>query len=308
MSGKPGRRGSMGAGFGSAKPAGPPRVMMSWFSGAETLKEEEDVPQQQRPLSPPPPPALAPPCVQVIVEEKFQITGLELLKRDSQKSRKEDADDDSYESYAQDSIRVAKVRKVLRPQPPPPLRHVRLTQSEHFTSTTTTRRNSLSAIIGSDEDTDSVPSMGAEDYYGYGLPAVAPSQQQQQQQQRTAVADYTPRRASVGTVGSYANDSVEFAKYKTTRRGSVGSYANDSVECKNMVRSRFASGGGALGAYSNHSRYSRRGSLGSQMTDASSKVYHRHSDVMRRSSLGSVSSGISQSVAASMSTGPSRAT
>jgi hypothetical protein len=278
--------------------AGPPRVMMSWFSGTETLKEEDA--ELQSPLSPPPPPAISPPPP--VVEEKVQITGLELLKRDK-KSRAEDSDDYSYASYAQDSVRLAKVRKVVDR---PPVPHVRLTQSEHYT------KNTLSAIIGSDEDSDSVPSMGAEDYYGYGLPAVAP--------QRTAVSRYTPRRASVGTVGtvgSYANDSVEFGRYRTTRRGSVGSYANDSVECKNMKRSRFAStgGGGALGAFSNHSRYSRRGSvgsrrgsLGSQMTETSSKVYRRHSDVMRRSSLGSVSSGISLSVAASMSTGPSRAT
>ena len=312
LSATPVRRGSM---TGGKRGGGPSQIMLSWFQASETVEEEEIT----RPLSPPVADPIPPP-----VMEEVQITGLELLKKNP-KFDEEESDDFSYDSYARDSFVLAgtRVRKMK-----PKLANIRLTQSEHQS------KRFVPSEMDDDDDVD-VDSM-AGDYYDYG-----PSG-------RTNFYDYGPpsrsnynekdnqrwmsRRSSIG---SYANDSIGFERYKSTRRGSVGSYANDSVECKNMSKSRFSNNNLLGVSWHGNNKYGRRGSLGrrsslgSQTMDSSvgkrfvcrGSVMRRHSShcgemdmmrkafdgpIMRRSSLGSCSSGVSLSVATSISAGFSR--
>lgn len=290
---------------------GPPqRLMISWFQASETV--EELVPE-------PPSPPVEDSSPEPTVVEHVQITGLELLKKDS-KYKEDQSDDFSYESYARDSVALAgkKVKKIKAKSPT-----TRLTQSEH------PKRREIDM-----EDEDGVDSM-ARDYYDYDYDYRTADLEKE-------IRRWTPRRASIGSfvdsyVGSYANDSVEYQKYKSTRRSSVGSYANDSVGYKNLRSSTRGANAGALGvSWHGQNRYrrrsslgrrgslGRRSSLGSNTMDSSTGrrypcrggVMRRHSShccevglmrksldgpIMRRSSLGSVSSGVSLSVATSLS-------
>lgn len=293
---------------GSVTGKGPSRVMLSWFQGSETVEEPETMAPMAASAQP------AQPQAPVLVQEEIQITGLELLKQHSKTA--DESDDFSYDSYARDSVALAgnKVKKVRERS-----RCGRLAQSEHLV-----RRRRLSPA-SDDEDMDSM----ARDYYEYDGPPARPLPEKK----------WSQRRASTG---SYATDSVEFGRFRSTRRSSIGSYANDSVECRNMRKSSYSNAtssnglgtswhgnnkyGGRRGSLG--SQYGRRGSLGSQTMGSNGGRYPsrsttRHSShsgtvelmrktldgpMRRRSSLGSVSSGVSVSVASSLNAGYSRAT
>lgn len=134
---------------------------------------------------------------EVPVQTAVEITGLELLMGSST-----DSSDFSFDTYAQDSFEAARLR--MRKQ------QIQLRPSSRRPQ----RRMSNCSSIGEDES------------YGYEQDSVP--------QLRPDYGRYSStRRASMG---SYANDSVEYGRYnKTTRRSSLGtmgsaSYANDSIQ------------------------------------------------------------------------------
>ena len=303
----PQRRSSM---TGASKNKGPSQIMLSWFQAAETVEEDE----VHGPLSPPVQLTL-PPAPSTPIVEEVQITGLELLKKNS-KFQEEESDDFSYDSYARDSIVLvgAKVRKV-------PSKATRLTQSEHYHQM---RRAMSSDLEEDDEEMDSM----ARDYYDYGY---SPSLRGSVRMERES----RPWRTRRSSVGSYANDSLEFGRRKSRARcGSIESYANDSLEFRNKKPSRVVHSNNSLGvSWHSGNRFGHRGSLGRRASmgsgDSSAgrryvcrgSVTRRHSShggevdkmrkgfegpFMRRSSLGSVNSGLSLSVATSLSAGLGR--
>lgn len=247
---------------------GPSQIMLSWFQASETVEEEYEL--GLSPVTPAP------------VVEEIQITGLELLRR----GPGFDDDDISYDSYTRDSVQLngARCRRVFPES-------ARLTQSDH----------PLHAVAVEDKGDFDPTTMSKDcDEYDYGP------------QRR-----WTSRRSSLGSY-SYANDSIEFERFKSLRRCSLGSFANDSVECKHLRKSQFANNG-ALGVswhennkYGRRRSLGRRGSLGSETMDSpmGKRLAYRgrsfEGPFMRRTSLGSVSSGVSFSVATSLSNSLSR--
>ena len=230
------------------------------------------------------------------VSPVVQIMGLELLQCAADRAAAEEEDtnaDYSYDSYANDSFQLAVQQK--NPTGPMSGNALLAQPTNTVASNVTTTAKKQSVPLGAppgrsmQRRMSSCSSIGedsvvSEDTVGFGRDPMEVYGYERPMSP-------TKRRPSVGGGSSHAS-SVDYSKYKSTRRGSLESYAGDSVDYE---RSKVKGAGnkppsmappaGDSVDYGRYKSTARRSSMDSYAGD--SVEYGRFKTTLRRSSMGS---------------------